>query len=113
MFSNPMSEPIKHGGELDEGQEGGGELVVAGGDPTVFFDATEEVFDVLAIPVVVAMEPGRTEATLSGWNATAGMLGAQTVPEPISVEPFISYDPMVRHTPQPRRAGRVGGREPA
>ena len=82
-----MSEPIEHGGELDEGQEGDGELVVAGGDAAVFFDAAEEVFNVMAVSVVAAMEPGRMTTTPPGGNATTGVLGAQALAEAKRVNP--------------------------
>ena len=58
-----MSEPIQDCREANEAEEGLGEFVVASGDATVDFDPTEEVFDLMAAPVVTAMETGRVPPT--------------------------------------------------
>jgi hypothetical protein len=44
VFSNPGSEPILNGGELNEGEVGSCELVIASRDSAEAFDAAEEVF---------------------------------------------------------------------
>ncbi|HTQ29686.1 MAG TPA: hypothetical protein VMI53_00610 [Opitutaceae bacterium] len=69
-----MSEPVYHNGELNEGQKRGGELVVTGVDPTVAFDPTEEVLNVMPTAVVAAMERDGRAARPLWWDAHAGAL---------------------------------------
>ena len=109
-----MGEPIQCGGELDEGQESGRELVVAGGNASEFLNAAKEIFDVVAMPVVAAMEPGRMTATVSGRNTAAGMLRAQAGAETIGVESLVGHDPVMAQAPPQRGHGaqvvlRAGG----
>ncbi len=62
-----MSEPIHDGGELDEAEEGAGQLAVTDADAAVGFNAAEEVLNLMAAFVVTAMEAGRVPAaTLPG-----------------------------------------------
>ena len=58
MYSNPMSEPIQCGCELHESEKGDGEFFISSGDAPEFFDTAKEVFDVMAVFVVAAMEAG-------------------------------------------------------
>ena len=44
-----MSEPIQNRGELHKGEKRLGELLVARADAAVFFDAAEEVFDLIMV----------------------------------------------------------------
>ena len=94
-----MSEPIQDGGEQHEGEESGGELFVAGGDAPKLLQAAKEVFDVMAMPVVTAMEAGGMPAALSGRNAAPGVLRAQLGAESISVEALVGHDPVAAQTP--------------
>jgi hypothetical protein len=48
VSSNLMSEPIEHRSELDEAEEGDGQLLVLSCDPAVAFDAGKVVFDRVA-----------------------------------------------------------------
>jgi hypothetical protein len=53
-----MSEPIQCGCELHESEKGDGEFFISSGDAPEFFDTAKEVFDVMAVFVVAAMEAG-------------------------------------------------------
>lgn len=44
-------EPVSRGGEMDHGEEAFGELIVAGCDGAVDFQATEEAFDAVAFAI--------------------------------------------------------------
>jgi hypothetical protein len=70
-----MSEPIKDRRETDETEEGLGQLVVTGGDAAVDFDPTEEVFNLMAAPVVAAMEAGRLPPARLGEPIQKGLVG--------------------------------------
>ena len=72
-----MSEPIQGCSELDETEEGIGELVIPGGDATVCFDAAEEVFHLPAVAVVATMEVDGVSTTAFWRNADAGALLVQ------------------------------------
>lgn len=53
-------EPVPGGGDMDHAEEAFGELVVAGGDGAVDFEAAEEAFDMIAFfverPVVFDLD---------------------------------------------------------
>ena len=66
------------------------------------FNPTEEVFDLMAAPVVTAMEAGRLPTTTFGRDATTGALGAEAGPEDISIEALVSHDPTATRTRQHR-----------
>lgn len=70
-----MSEPIQGGSEQHEGEE------------------------VVAMPVITAMEAGWMPAALSGRNAAPGVLCAQIGAESIGVEAFVGHDPVTVQTP--------------
>ena len=97
-----MSEPIHDRSEVNEAQEGAGEFIVASADPTLGFDAAEEVFDLMALPVVTAVEAGGPQPTAIGRDAAAGALGEQARPEDIGIEALVGHDPAMAH------AGRQG-----
>jgi hypothetical protein len=97
-----MREPIEDGGKLDEAEEGDGEFVVAGGDEAVRFDPAEEVFDLMAVPLVPPMEMGRLSAAAFGRDAAAGALSVQSPAEGIGIEAFIGHDPVATHPRQQR-----------
>lgn len=94
-----MSEPIQGGGEQHESEERGGELFVAGGDAPEPLNAPKEVFDVVAMPVITAMEAGGMPAALPGRNAAPGVLRAQIGAESIGVEALVSHDSVTAQTP--------------
>jgi hypothetical protein len=95
VYSNPVSEPIQGGRELDESEEGGGEFFIASGNAAEFFDAAKEIFDVMAMFVVTAMEAGRTPPAFSGWNTAAGVLGVQIGAKCIGVETLVGHGTVV------------------
>lgn len=116
MYSNPLSEPIQSGGKLHEGQESEGELLVAGGDAPEYFDAGKEICDVMAVPVVTAMESSRMVAAPSRRDSTAGTLRAQIGAETIGVEALVGHDPVTPQAPPWRGHGvqvvlRAGGQD--
>lgn len=53
--------PVSSGGDMYHAEEAFGELVVAGGDSAVDFEAAEEAFDMIAFlverPVVFDLDP--------------------------------------------------------
>ncbi len=102
MFSNLVSEPIEDGGQIDKSEKGGGEFFLTGGNTPVNFDATEEVFDLVAAAVVAAMKAGGVTASACGWNATAGFLAVQPLPENIGIEALVGDDPAPARTGQHR-----------
>ena len=89
-----MSEPIQNRGELNKGEKRLGEFLVAHADAEVFFDAAEEVFDLMATAIVAAMKPGRLAAAPSGRNAAERVLPSQPSPEGVGVEAFIGHATM-------------------
>ncbi len=101
-----MSEPIQDGREVNEAEEGFCQFVVTGGDAAVDFDPAEEVFDLMAAPVVTAMEAGRLPATALGWDTAPGALGVEAGPEDIGIEALVRHDPATPRTGQ-HRADRV------
>lgn len=86
-----MSEPIQNCGELHEGEERLGQLLVARADAAVFLDAAEKVFDLMAAAIVPAMKPGRLAAAASWRNTARGMLPPQPSPEGVGIEAFIGH----------------------
>lgn len=84
-----MSEPVEDSGEVDEPEIGFGEFVVAGRDPTVDFDATGKIFDLMTAAVVTAMETSRLAAISFGRDAAASALTVKTGAEDIGVETFV------------------------
>jgi len=95
-----MSEPIHDRGEMNEAQEGAGEFIVSSADSTLGFDAAKEVLDLMALPVVTAVETGRPQPTAFGRDAAAGVLGAQARPEDIGIEALVGHDPAMAHADQ-------------
>jgi len=106
VFSNLASEPIEDGGELNKGEKGEGEFFIASRDAAMDFDATEEVFDLVAAAVVAAMESDALTASSFGWNATSGPLLAQLLAENVGIESFVGDDP-VSSGPRQHRANRM------
>ena len=88
-----MSEPIKDGCELNEGQKGDGKFFEPGADPTMAFDAAEEVFDFVP-PTIIAAVKGRWTATQTlGWDADAGALAAQPRAKGVGGEALVANAP--------------------
>jgi len=56
VISNPVGEPIQDGGELNGGEAGDGESIIASRYTQVPLDAAEEVFHAMALPVVPSVE---------------------------------------------------------
>ena len=90
-----MREPIQDCGELHEGEKRRGEFLVARADAAVFFDAAEEVFDLMATTVIPAMKPGRLAAAASGRNAAGRVLPPQPIPKRVGVEAFVGHATVV------------------
>ena len=68
MFAKSVFEPIKDGGELNEGEEGGGEFFVTGADPTVPFDPAKIIFYAMPAPIEATIKGARTAAFLTARN---------------------------------------------
>ncbi len=104
MFAKPMSEPIQDCGEANEGEDAlGRKLVVTRGETAVDFDLAEAVLDLMAAPVVTAMESGRLAAAASRRDATTPALGSEAGMEGIGIEAFVGYDPTVPSLRKHRR----------
>ena len=86
-----MSEPIEHCRELNEAEERRGELFVASADATVAFDAAEEVFDLMAAPVVAAVEGNGPAARAFPWDADARALPTQPRAKRIGIEALVRH----------------------
>lgn len=69
------------------------------------FDAAKEVFDVMAVAIVSAVEAGGLPATAFRRNATASALGAQPAAEVVGVKALVRHDEAV---PSPREHGLDG-----
>ena len=102
-----MSEPIDDGRELDEAEEGAGELVVASADAALGFDAAEEVLNVMTAFVVAAVEPGRMPAAAFWRDTATGALGVQTGAKDVGVKALVGHDPAVAHAGQHREHGML------
>lgn len=100
-----MTEPIHDRSEVNEAQEGAGEFIVASADPALRFDAAEEVFNLMALPVVTAVEAGRPQPTAFGRDAATGALIAQIRPKDIGIEGLVGHDPATAHASQHREHG--------
>ena len=97
VFSSPMSELIEHSSEKHEGQKSGGENIIAGADPAVFLDASEEVYDVMTAAIVAAMKAGGLVPATLGRNAALGMLVAQALTERVGVKALVGHQPILPH----------------
>ena len=95
-----MSEPIEHGGKLNETEEGRCELFVACADAAVALDAAEEVFDQMSAPVVAAVESHRPAAGAFRRDADARALPAQACAKRIGIEALVG------HCAAPSQAGQ-------
>lgn len=98
MYSNPMSEPIQGGREQHEGEESGGEFIVAGGNALESLNAPKEIFDVVAMPVITAMEAGGLPPAFLG-GIQHGECCAQLGAESIGVEALVGHDAVMAQTP--------------
>jgi len=96
-----MSEPIKDGRELNEGDKSDGKFFETGADATMALDAAEEVFDFVPAPIVAAMERRRTTARTLWRDADACMLATQSRAKVVGVEAFVADDtPLPQATEQ-------------
>ncbi len=94
MSSNQVIEPIEHGGELDEAEEGDCQLLVAGGYTAVTFDASEEVFDRVPLGVETSIEAiGDTAAGLRREADQRSAFG-KTQSEILRVKGAVSVGPL-------------------
>lgn len=53
---------------MDEGEEGRGEFIVAGGDPSELFEFVEKAFDEIAFLVEVGVVVALDDAVAFGWD---------------------------------------------
>jgi len=96
-----MSEPIKDGRELDEGEKSDGKFFETGADATMAFDAAEEVFDFVPAPIVAPMERRRTTARTLWRDADACVLATQSRAKVVGVKAFVADDtPLPQATEQ-------------
>ena len=51
-----LLDPVENGAEGEERGEGGGQLIVARGDAAAAFQAGKEVFHLMPVPIVAAVE---------------------------------------------------------
>ncbi len=100
-----MSEPIYDGGEMDEAEEGAGELFVTSADAALGFDAAKEVLNVMTTLVVSAMEARRMPPTAFWRDAATGSLGVQSGAKDVGVKALVGHDPAVSHAGQHRKDG--------
>lgn len=99
-----MSEPIEHRSELDEAEKGDGQLLVASRDPTVAFDASEEVFDRVPVSVETPIEViGDTAAGLRRDADHCSALG-KAEPKVFRIEGPVGDSPMTVKFDLERRA---------
>jgi len=85
-----MNEPIEDSGELNEGEEGGGEFFVAGADASVAFNPAEEIFDLMPVAIVAAVERDGVTARAFWRDAGAGALTPQFGAQGIGVEALVA-----------------------
>ena len=97
-----MSEPIQCRCEVDEAEEGLGEFFVTGGDAAVCLDPAEEVFHLMALPVVATEVAGRVEPIPSRRDAGAAAVGAEAVAKGLGVKAFVGHHPTVTSAGQQR-----------
>ena len=96
-----MSEPIKDGCELDEGEKSDGEFFETRADATMAFDAAEEVFDFVPPPIIAAMERRRATARTLWRDADPSVLATQSRTKVVGVEAFVADDtPLPQATKQ-------------
>lgn len=85
-----MSEPIEGGSEKDEAEESEGEFFVASADAAMTFDPAEEVFDLVAVAIIPAMESDGAAARTFGRNANSRALPAEPRAKGVGVEAFVA-----------------------
>lgn len=86
-----MSEPIKDGGELIEGEISQRDFLVTSADPAVALDATKEVFDAVTPAVVATMASHGPAARALRGNAHACGLPVKSGAKRISIESFVGH----------------------
>jgi hypothetical protein len=87
-----MREPIKDGCELNEPKKGLGEFVVPSGDATMTLDAAEEIFDMMAVPIITAVKGHGNASVATGSDAATGPLCAEANPEGICIEALVGHN---------------------
>lgn len=93
-----MSKPIEHRGELDEAEEGDGKLLVAGGDSTMTFDASEVIFDRVPVSIKVAVEAIGNATGAFGRDADHRSAFCKALPETIRIEGLVGNRPAAVQT---------------
>ena len=88
-----MSEPIKHRCELDEAEEGDGQLLVTSCDPAVTFDSGRVVFDRVSMSIEAAVEVNGDTTGAFGRNADHRSACSEAMPETIRIEGFVGNGP--------------------
>ena len=98
-----MGEPIEDGGQQDEAEEMGGELVVASANVTDALEAPEAIFDFVALPVAAAKKGHRVAPCAPGWDSGAGALAAQPRAERIGIERRVAHRSVAAQARHERR----------
>ena len=86
------SQPNESAREMNKRQEGGGKLVVAGGDSSEVLEACEETFDQVAIPVDMPIERARIDAIRARRNHCLSALRGNHLDKGVGVVPFVGND---------------------
>lgn len=86
VFSKSVTEPVKYRGELREGEKRECEFVVSSTDAPVSFNAAQEVFDFMAVPIVAPVESDLSATRGFGRNTDAGALVTERGAKGVCVE---------------------------
>ena len=81
---------------MNERQKGRCEFVVARGDPPEVFDASEEAFDQIAVPVEMAIEAALGKVIGAGRNHGLRACGLDLCNEVVGVVPLVRDDGLRR-----------------
>src|ERR1700690_79790 len=100
-----MSEPIEHRCELDEAEEGDGQLLVTSRDPAVAFDAGKVVFDRVSMRIESAVEAVGNAAGAFGRDADHRSAFCKAMPETIRIEGLVGNGPAAMQLGFERLAG--------
>jgi hypothetical protein len=89
VFAKSINEPINDCRELNESKKRDGEFLVSGAEAWVAFETAEEVFDLLAPPVVAAVKSHWPTARALRGDTDPRSLSAQARPKRVGIETLI------------------------
>lgn len=100
-----MIDPVEHGGEEDKAEEGDGEFIIACGDAAMAFEASEEVFDGIAMTIKLGAVVVGGASACSRRNTGEGTAGSEIAAKVVGIKAAIGQDPASAQVLLQRGAG--------